>query len=43
MVERYSKVNRDRIRETRERGPQPGAKSTLSPSVESGEVRAFAK
>lgn len=43
MVERYSKVNRDRIRETLERVPQPSAESTLSPRVEGGDVRAFAK
>ena len=43
MVERYSKVTRDRIRETLQKVPQPSAESTLSPRVEGGEVRAFGK
>jgi hypothetical protein len=42
-VERYSKVTRDRIRETLERVPQRRAESTLSPHAEGGEARAFSK
>jgi integrase len=43
MVERYSKVTRERIRETLSKVPQPSAESTLSPRVEGGDVRIFAK
>lgn len=43
MVERYSKVSRDRIRETLDRVPQPNAESTQSPHAEEGDVRAFRK
>ena len=43
MVERYSKVSRDRIRETLSRVPQPGIKSTVSPRAAVGKISAAAK
>lgn len=43
MVERYSKVTRERILATLEKVPQPSAESTLSPHAKRAKLRAIRK